>query len=145
MPPPLKPPARARRIRVWQRSGRGALTQAAIAELFRSAEVLTEGGLDGEGRWYGSIMITFRLGALAGRSRDLVSDEDFERVVRSIEGSVRVRVRAHRMACAEIYRRFPDRDVGTAHLWSRWRREGHALLLDIDLEAPVDLPSVRES
>ena len=145
MPPPMKPPARARRIRAWQRGGRGALSAPAIAELFRSAEVLTEGGLDGEGRWYGSIMITFDLGRLARRCRDLDEPEQLDAAVRAIEGSVRVRVRAHRMACAEIYRRFPDRDVGTAQLWSRWRREGEALLLDIDLEAPIDLPSVRES
>lgn len=126
-------------------AGYDALTNQAIEELFRSAQVLSEGGLDGSGRWYGSIMITFDLAHLASRCRDLDHAEQLERVVLAIEGSVRVRIRAHRMACAEIYRRFPDRDVGTAHLFSRFSREGARLLLDIDLEAPVDLPSARES
>lgn len=141
----MKPPARARSIRAWSRAGRRALTASAIEELFRFADVLTEGGLDGTGRWYGSIMITFDLGRLQRRCRDLESEEDLEEVIAAIEGSVRVRVRAHRMACAEIYRRFPDRDVGTAQLYSVFEREGERLLLDIDLEAPVDLPSVEQS
>lgn len=144
MPPPIKPPARARRILAWPRGTRGALTPGAIAELFRSAEVLTEGSLD-EGRWFGSIMISFDLAALAQSCRDVEGPDDLDDLVRAIEGSVRVRVRAHRIACGEIYRRFPDRDVGTAQVFTRFRREGEALLLDIDLEAPVDLPSVRES
>jgi hypothetical protein len=126
-------------------AGYDALTNQAIQELFRSAQVLSEGGLDGRGRWYGSIMITFDLAHLVSRCRDLDEAEQLERVVLAIEGSVRVRIRAHRMACAEIYRRFPDRDVGTAQLFSRFSREGTRLLLDIDLEAPVDLPSAKES
>jgi len=145
MPPPIKPPARARRILAWQKGRAGALSSSAIAELFRRAEVLTEGGLDGAARWYGSIMITFDLAHLSRRCRDLETSADLDAVVEAVEGSVRVRVRAHRMACAEVYRRFPDRDVGTAQLWSRFSREGERLLLDIDLEAPVDLPSARES
>lgn len=125
--------------------GYEALTNQAIQELFRTAEVLSEGGLDDAGRWYGSIMITFDLGHLASRCRDLGSPPELARVARAIEGSVRVRIRAHRMACAEIYRRFPDRDVGTAQLYSRFSHQGDRLLLDIDLEAPVDLPSAKES
>ncbi|MEZ4337139.1 MAG: hypothetical protein R3B82_10970 [Sandaracinaceae bacterium] len=144
MAPPIKPPARARRILAWPRGGRGALTPAAIAELFRFAEVLSEGDLD-EGRWYGSIMISFDLAGFARACRDVALPDDLDALERAIEGSVRVRVRAHRIACGEIYQRFPDRDVGTAQVFTRFRREGDVLLLDIDLEAPVDLPSVRES
>jgi hypothetical protein len=137
---------RAHRIRALHR-GERALTPQAIEELFRSAEVLTEGGLDSdpEARWYGSIMITFDLGRLVRRCRGLEEPAALDRVVGAIEGSVRVRIRAHRMACAEVYRRFPDRAVGTAQLESRFRREGRLLLLDIDLEAPIDLPSRRSA
>jgi hypothetical protein len=137
---------RARRIRPLHR-GERALTPQAIEELFRSAEVLTEGGLDGdpEARWYGSIMITFDLGRLVRRCRGLSDPALLDRVVDAIEGSVRVRIRAHRMACAEVYRRFPDRTVGTAQLESCFRRDGDLLLLDIDLEAPIDLPSRRSA
>lgn len=123
------------------------LTPQAIEELFRSAEVLTEGGLskDGDSRWYGSIMITFDLDGFFARCRGLFDPSVLDRVVDAIEGSVRVRLRAHRMACAEIYRRFPDRSVGTAQLESRFHRDGGRLLLDIDLEAPIDLPSRRSA
>lgn len=144
MPPPaLKPPARARRIRALTERTRVALTEHVISEMFRGAEVLAEGGLDRTGSWFGSIMVTFDLGRLARRTRDLDTPERMARFVDAIEGSVRVRIRAHRLACAEIYRRFPDREVGTAMLESRFRREGDQLLLDIDLEAAIDLPKVE--
>lgn len=84
-------------------------------------------------------MITFDLGRLAARSRDLDDPARLALAVEAIEGSVRVRIRAHRMACAEIYRRFPDRRVGTAELYSRFRREADRLLVDIDLEAAIEL------
>jgi len=145
MSPPIKPPARARKIRAWHRGRHGVLSESAIAELFRSSEVLTEGGLDEGARWYGSIMITFDLDRFARRCRDMETPEDLNAIVDAVGGSVRVRVRAHRMACAEVYRRFPDRDVGTAQLWSRFSREGMRLLLDMDLEAPIDLPSAMQS
>ncbi|MFK7989181.1 MAG: hypothetical protein AB8I08_24390 [Sandaracinaceae bacterium] len=142
-PPALKPPARARRIRALTERTRVALTDNAIRELFRSAEVLTEGGLDSSNGWFGSVMVTFDLARLVSRSRDLDTPAQLARFVDAIEGSVRVRIRAHRLACAEIYRRFPDRDVGTVNLESRFRREGDQLLLDIDLEAAIDLPKVE--
>lgn len=146
-PPPIKPPVRAHRIRALRTTERGALTGQAIEELFRAAEVLAEGGLDGdvEPRWYGSIMITFDLSRLARRCRGLEDADELDRVVDAIQTSVRVRIRAHRMACGEVYRRFPDRAVGTAHIESRFSRNGDRLLLDIDLEAPVELPSRRRA
>ena len=150
-PPQLKPPVRARKVRALHRDARAALTSQAIEELFRTAEVLTEGGLDGSSAdrpssdwWYGSIMITFDLSRLRTRCRGLEGPEQLAEFVEAVEGSVRVRIRAHRMACAEVYRRFPDRLVGTARLESRFRHEGESLLLDIDLEAPLDLPSTAE-
>lgn len=143
--PPLKPPARAGRPRALHRRGeRTTLTATAIEELFASAEVLAEGGLSGDpGRetWYGSIMITFHLDRLVERCRGLERPEELDALVDAITGSVRVRIRAHRMACREIYARYPDRRVGTAFVESRFRREGSRLLLDVDLEAPVEVVS----
>lgn len=146
-PPPLKPPVRAHRIRAFRTTERAALTGQAIEELFRVAEVLTEGGLDGsaEPRWYGSIMITFDLSRLSRRCRGLEDPAELDRLIDAVESSVRVRIRAHRMACGEVYRRFPDRAVGTAQIESSFSRDGNLLLLDIDLEAPVDLPSRRSA
>lgn len=151
MAPPLKPPARARRVAVLHRRGeRGVLTTHAIEELFRSAEVLMEGSLGSADdpsheTWFGSIMITFHLDRLADHCRGLDNPETIERVVDAIVGSVRVRVRAHRLACAQVYERHPDRRIGTAQIESRFRREGATLLLDIDLEAPVEAASHRRA
>lgn len=137
MAPRLKPPARARRPDALVRRERYALTAQAIDALFADAEVLTEGGLDGGGCWYGSVMITFDLSAVAARCRGLDDEESVARLVEAVEGSVRVRVRAHRMACAEVYQRFPDRRVGTAQIESEFRREDTRLLVDIDVEVPI--------
>ena len=115
------------------------LTPLAIDELFGSARVLTEGGIAGDPErptWYGSVLITFWLGGLA-------AEAELDRVVEAITGSVRVRVLAHRLARAQLEERFPDRDLGTAHLESRFRRVGASLLLDIDLEAPIEVACSR--
>lgn len=122
------------------------LTPAAIEELFRSAEVLTEGSLTGDPdreTWYGSIMITFHLERLVERCEGLEDGAHLDALVDAITGSVRVRIRAHRMACGEVYARYPDRHVGTATVESRFRREGSLLLLDVDLEAPVEVASTH--
>lgn len=146
-PRPLKPPARAGRVRALRSEARTALTTQAIEALFGGAQVLAEGGLDGDeaARWYGSIMITFDLDRLAERCRGIDEPQELERVVDAISTSVRVRIRAHRLACAEVYRRFPDRRVGTAQIESAFRRDGNLLLLDIDLEVPVGESSRRRA
>ena len=143
MPPSIKGPASARRVRPLRESGGRSLTAEAIEELFRASEVLAEGSLSDE-RWYGSVMITFDLARVVRRCRGLESEEALAQFVEAVEGSVRVRVRAHRAACAEIYQRYPDRTVGTAELESRFERRGTELLLDIDVEAPLDVDSRRE-
>ncbi len=144
MPPVLKPPARARPAPAFVRFDRVAVSAHAIEAMFAQAEVLAEGGLDDDERWYGSVMITFDLAQLRRRVRGLALDDDLARFVALIEGSVRVRVRAHRMACAEVYRRYPDRSVGTAQIESAFRREGDLLLMDIDVEVPIAQARLRE-
>jgi hypothetical protein len=151
MPDLLKPPARARRVAAFHRSGeRVVLTPHAIEELFRSAEVLLEGGLGTKGdpgveTWYGSIMITFHLDRVAALCRGLDGPGAIDQLVEGIAGSVRVRLRAHRIARALIYERYPDRSIGTAQIESRFHHEGERLLLDLDLEAPVEAASNARS
>lgn len=145
MAPRLKPPARARRPRAFVRMEHVALTRLAIENLFGGAEVLAEGGLDEKERWYGSVMITFDLARVKRRCRGLDEEDELARFVAAVEGSVRVRVRAHRMACNEVYRRYPDRPVGTAIIESTFRREGDRLLMDIDVEVPVAGARSREA
>jgi len=125
------------------------LSAHAVDALFGAAEVLAEGSLAGPGpgeatRWYGSVMITFDLDALRAACCDLDDEEALARLLHAVEGSVRVRARIHRLARAEVYRRFPDRTVGTAHIECAFRREGSGrLLMDIDVEAPIEQAPVR--
>lgn len=145
MAAPLKPPARAHRALALRRRGEQAvLTTQAIDALFRTASVLAEGELGGEPdapRWYGSILVTFDLARLVASCRGLEEPSALECFVSAVEGSVRVRIQAHRVARGALLERHPDRDVGTVHLESRFRREGDLLLLDIDLEAPIGVAS----
>lgn len=149
MRPPLKPPARARRMRVLETRARGpVLTAQAIDELFRSADVMVEGSLSekgGDATFFGSMMITFLLDRLVEHGREegrrLDGEEALERLASAIAGSVRVRIRAHRMARAQVYERFPDRSVGTVVVETRFSRTGARLYVDIDLEAPVEVAS----
>ena len=108
-----------------------------IDALFVHAEVLTEGGLDEAGRWFGSIMVTFDLDRLAEQFRGLETDDGREQLLDLASGSVRVRLLGHRLAMREVYRRFVEHPVGTAVIESRFRREGRLLLVDMDLEVPV--------
>jgi hypothetical protein len=107
--------------------------------LFASAEILCEGDLD-LARYFGSTLFTFQLGVVRAALRDL-DDASIDQFCDLVEGSVRVRLRAIRMACADAARRVPDRRLSTARVETRWRREGDRLHLDVDLEAPVDVSS----
>ncbi len=144
---PLKPPVRARRVPALRRHAEHVvLTPQAIEELFRAADVLTEGSLAEDAElptWYGSIMFTFHLDRLLERCRGLDQAEALDRLVDAVVGLVRVRIRAHRMACARVYERYPDRHVGTAHIETRFSRTGQRLLMDVDLEVPVEVASTH--
>jgi hypothetical protein len=122
-----------------ERSG-WALGARAEEELFRVAEVFSEGRATGD-VFYGSTLISIDLSrALAGM--DLAGDAALlARVVDAIAGSVRVRIRAMRLAEDDLSRRFPDRTVGTARTETRFRTERTTLLVDVDLEASVGAAS----
>jgi hypothetical protein len=122
-----------------ERSG-WALGSRAEEELFRSAEVFSEGRASGD-VFYGSTLVSIDLArALAGM--DLAADPALlARVVDAIAGSVRVRIRAMRLAEEDLARRFPDRMVGTARTETRFRTEGTMLLVDVDLEASIGAAS----
>jgi hypothetical protein len=139
----LKPPVRARRIRALRtRSPRTVLTAHAIDALFRTAKVMTEGDLSGAPpTWYGTVLVTFDLADLVEGAHD--PEGELGRLVEAIAGSVRVRILAHRLARAQVQERFPDRSLGTVRIESVFRRSGQHLLLDVDLEAPVEVASAR--
>lgn len=139
-PSPLKPPVSAR-LPAFSSVQSPALSGPAIEVLFRCAATLTEGASEASGQWFGSVMITFDLARVAKACRGLESATAVEHFASLASGSVRVRVRGHRLARAEIVRRFPDRNIDTVSMESSFRHEGNLLHMDIDLEVPVEVPS----
>ncbi len=141
----MKGPVRAR-------GGAGLVTRTSVSlnreaeeGLFRVAEVLSEGGCrnghDGSGVYYGSTMITFQLRRLASHWRGKLDEDKQVELAAVVQSSVRVRLRAIRLAHAEALRRVPDRPMGTAQVETRVRLMQGNLHLDVDLEAPVGAAS----
>lgn len=116
----------------------GVLTREAEEALFELAERLSEGEVRdarGESRYFGSTMVSIDLAALARRWRGTL---DREALRRAVEGSVRVRIRTMRMACADASHRAPHLSLRTAHVETRVHIAADELHLDIDLEVPLD-------
>lgn len=143
----IKGPARATRGAALRRQQGWALTREAEEALFASADVLNEGqlrhGHDGRASYFGSLMVTFDLDATFRRLREPRTGPLTAELLAAVDGSVRVRLRAMRMACAEAARRVPELPLGTAQVETRVRLEGGVILLDVDFEVPFDVSSQR--
>ncbi len=131
----LKPPVRIRAGALLRRIEHTVLGPRGEEELFRVADVLSEGRVHGAS-FFGSTLITIDLVRLG-----LGEGEDPARVLRAVERSVRVRLRAMRLAQSDAVRRLPDRRLGTAVVETRIRLDGARLLVDVDLEQPFELSS----
>ena len=143
--PRVKGPARALRIAGVRARSTIVLGREAEEALFRDAEVLTEGNVrESDGAWYGSTMITFDLDRVADRFRPPLDDAGRRALRDAVEGSVRVKIRAMRLACEEVARRLPDRALGTAQIETRASLRGGKLHLDVDLEVPIGVSSQRK-
>lgn len=114
---------------------RTVLGPRAEEELFRLAEVLSEGSVAGAS-FFGSTLVTIDLTRLG-----VTTQERAEALLRATERSVRVRLRAMRLAQSDAMRRLPDHNVGTAVVSTRVHLEGLRLLIDVDLELPFELSS----
>lgn len=121
------------------------LTPAVEEHLFRGADVLSEGavrGVSGGGRrYFGSTMITFDLAPLARAWRGPFDLSARRRLLSLVEGSVRVRLRAMRLACAEVASRVTYRPLGTPIVETSVRLGENKMFLDVDLEVPVGVCS----
>jgi hypothetical protein len=141
----LKGLARVRRDAFFATHPARFLSRGAEEALFRSAEVLSEGSLrvlkGGEQRYFGSTMITFDLARLAEHWRGPFEADQHAELAHLVEGSVRMRVRATRMACAEVARRVTERPLGSATVETRVRVSGQTLQMDVDLECGVGVCS----
>jgi hypothetical protein len=133
----LKPPARVRPGTLLRARDGCALRARAEEDLFRDAEVLTEGRL-GDGGFFGSTLVTIDLERLSPRYSGPMGEAERTRLFDAASGSVRVRLRAMRLACADAVRRHPDRAFGTARVETRMRLDGARLLIDVDLDMPLD-------
>jgi hypothetical protein len=146
--PQAKGLAKATRAPLFIERTHRALTREAEEVLFEHAEVMTEGsaGRDpGAESFFGSTMITIDLDKLAGRLRGLDAPGMHETLCEVVGSSVRMRLRAMRIACAEVARRVPERDLGTAQVEIRTSIVGSRLHLDVDLEVPFDVSSERSA
>lgn len=132
----MKPLVRVRPGALLRERSGWALGARAVDELYRVAEVLSEGRCEDE-MFFGTTLITIELTrALGGIGVD-VDAGVLARVSDAVGGSVRVRLRAMRLAEEEVARRFPDRMIGTARTETRFRIEGTRLFIDVDLEVSV--------
>lgn len=148
--PPKKPPgpglAKAVRAGIRHVPGHSVLSRGVEEAIFRHAEVMSEGSLreaGDAGSYFGSTMITVDLDALRSCYRGSLDGPGRERLRDLVDGSVRMRLRAMRIACAEVVRRAPDRPFGTAQVETQVRVVRGKLHLDVDLEVPFDVSSAR--
>ena len=144
--PKIKGLVRAQRDAFIARRMSAGLTRGAEEALFRHKSVLSEGSLrsfaaTGERRYFGSTMITFDLAGLRKHWRGPFGAEQAAELADLVRGSVRVKARAHRIACAEVARRVTDRPLGTAIVEILVRVSGDTLQMDVDLEVPVGVCS----
>jgi hypothetical protein len=137
----LKPHARAIRNRVLSRHAGHVLGRELEQEIFIKAKVLSEGGcrvaLEGHESYFGSTMISVPLHSLAQVTRGDLDQNARDQLERAVAGSVRVRLRAMRIARAEVARRVPHRVLGTAQVETSVRLTRDQLFIDVDLEVPL--------
>jgi len=140
----LKPLARALRGPALVHHGGLAISRLLEEELFRHADVLSEGELrhvDERESYFGSTMIAFDIVRIASFVQGSFDEAARQRLLHAVEGSVRMRIRAMRLARAEVGRRVPDRPLGTAQFETRARLTNTHLHMDVDLEVPVGVSS----
>ncbi len=138
----IKGPVRAVKSPIVRERHHSALDRRTEELLFRHSEVMTEGSVR-DGVWYGSTMITFDLDRVAGELRGPLDAAARAALVAAFAGSVRVRIRAMRIARAEVARRCPDQKLGTASVETRVELRNGKLLLDVDLEVPFSVSSAN--
>lgn len=122
-------------------SERPAIVSRAFEELlFSHIELLSEGVWKPEGeeagRFFGSSMISCDLDALPPTRPRLDSDELRQRLLHAAEASVRIRLRASRIALSQARYRVPLRPLGTAWVETRVHLEGSVLRIDVDVVVP---------
>ena len=136
----IKGPARAQKSPVLRERRYVALDRQTEELLFSELEVLSEGSVR-EGVFYGSTMISIDLTRVEAQLRQPLGIEGRAALLATLDGSVRVRIRAMRIAVEEVTQRHPAETLGTAQVETRIQISGDQLHLDIDLEVPFGVSS----
>ena len=141
----LKPLAKIRRRPYLVRRKQTVLTRALEQALFDHAEVLSEGSTRAavgvQATYFGSTMISISFARLEAETHARLTRAMRDELVHVAEGSVRIRLRAMRLARAEAARRVVNGLLGTAVCDVRVRDGGKQLHIDVDLEAEVRVSS----
>lgn len=142
---PIKGLAKARRNAFIATRSIEYLSRGTEEALFQHLSVISEGaqrhGPDGQLYYCGSTMITFDLEQLGTHWRGPFEAAQRQALLRLVAGSVRVRLRATRIACAEVARRVTERPLGSSVVETSVRLSGNTLQIDVDLEVPVGVSS----
>ena len=136
--------AKATRLSGIRRRSSMALTRQAERCLFEHLSVLSEGQIEdtnGERRYRGSTMLTFDIRPLADQWRGAFDERSKEELLSLMEGSVRVRLRVHRIARREAARRLAGANLGTVTTETRLSTEGPYVHMDVDLDVLVEVCS----
>ena len=124
---------------------RYALSREAEEKIFAVAEVMSEGTprahRDGSGTYFGSTMLSVPVSALAEHWRGPFDAVEQARVLHLLEGSVRVRLRAMRIARLTASERISRGTLGTLRAEISVRLTNGAFHIDVDFEAPIELSS----
>lgn len=141
----LKPLVKSSRRQFLAQRKLAVLASGAEDVLFRHADVISEGSArtakDARTTYYGSTMIAVSFERLARETSHPLTAPFRAELVRAIEGSVRVRLRAMRLARAEAGRRVDDALLGTALCDLRVSDAGKQLRIDVDLEVELRVSS----
>jgi hypothetical protein len=137
----LKPLVKSNRRQHLVKRQYVALTRELEEALFRHADVISEGSTrampDARTTYFGSTMIAIAFDRLPSDAHRVPRAE----LVHVIEGSVRVRLRAMRLARAEAVRRLNDSTLGTVLCDLRVHDAGKQLRIDVDLEVELRVSS----
>jgi hypothetical protein len=143
--PAIKGPVRASRNAFIVSRSISYLSRGAEEALLQNLEVISEGQLrsDGHGRrrYFGSTMFSIDVSKLEKAWRGGLDESTLGQLAELVAGSVRLRLRLSRIACAEAARRVSARPLGTVLVESHVRVRDRTLHIDIDLEVPVGVSS----
>jgi hypothetical protein len=141
----LKPLVKSSRRQFLAQRKLAVLAAGMEEVLFRHADVISEGNApaqkDARKTYFGSTMIAIPFERLAREISEPMTAPFRAQLVRAIEGSVRVRLRAMRLARAEAGRRVDAALLGTAFCDLRVSDAGKVLRIDVDLEVELRVSS----